>query len=621
MTSSTASTPPTSRRSTPAGPSCAWVRSTIDPAGRRPGCHAREARGGARPAPGTDHCGDIGPTGTGPTDPATASPPSSARRSTAAAPPPRRNPGEPLLDDRGWNAARAPRAVGAGAAITSRSLVIGLADLPAEQRRTTVEVDLERRGGVLVMGARSGALGATHHRGGLGQRSEDPDDHAIDNGRSLDGIERTAGAEGPSTYRRSGRRRGHPPALRSLRRRCGTAGTAQRTPARGTSSCSSTGSAPSSSVTNGEPGRGGGPAHRARRRRTRLGRAPGGDRRKRRRGAAGDPGRPRPEGAAALRHPRRRGSARRRRPRRPGPRLAGPDLPAGRGLFDGRLVQVAAPPILLAGPDGDPDAPGRSPRRARRLAPSVDAETLPPASGWRSRSGSATTTSAWRSSTCAAAVPWCSPPRSGRSPRCHGRQPTRPDGLRLRAHRGRPPSRRCGRRPERTPRTDHRRGHRHRARRRRRRRSSPSTTCPAVGRARRRRHRRRAGPTAADRTGRALRARHRRGGRGVRCYADSFRRLRSTRTGLLLRPGPASSAAAHSLRCTTSSCRPRAGMVGSTPTAWSPCSWPAERSVLQPARPAGALLRHLRAVVRHRQGCEQAAARRGRPESDGGPWR
>ncbi|HNO45688.1 MAG TPA: hypothetical protein PKI79_09425, partial [Microthrixaceae bacterium] len=64
--------------------------------------------------------------------------------------------------------------------------------------------------------------------------------------------------------------------------------------------------------------------------------------------------------------------------------LASPDLPAGRGLFDGRLVQVAAPPILLAGPDGDPGRPRSvAPRRARRLAASVDAETLPPASGWR----------------------------------------------------------------------------------------------------------------------------------------------------------------------------------------------------------------------------------------------
>lgn len=329
--------------------------------------------------------------GTGPTDPATASPTEldaavDRCRSAAASEPgraaPRRPWVEPLPEHLERSALERPSRPGA--------LVIGLADLPAEQRRTTVEVDLERRGGVLVMGApRSGRSGAlrTIAAASVSDPRTPTTVHAIDNGRSLDGIERTAGAGGTvdvpvgaddaeATLR----------LLRSLRRRCGTAGTGTADPgSRGRVVLLVDGIGAfverHERVNRGEAVdlltalAGEGPAsgvHLA----VTAGRAaevPPAilavlDQRVLLRCAT-------PDDAAVLDVVDPDGLAR---------ELASPDLPAGRGLFDGRLVQVAAPPILLAGPDGDPGRPRSvAPRRARRLAASVDAETLPPASGWR----------------------------------------------------------------------------------------------------------------------------------------------------------------------------------------------------------------------------------------------
>ena len=328
--------------------------------------------------------------GTGPTDPASSSPTEldaavDRCRSVAASEPgrvaPRRPWLEPLPEHLERSALERPSRPGA--------VVIGLADLPAEQRRTTVEVDLERRGGVLVMGApRSGRSGTL--RTIAAASVSDPRTlttvHAIDNGRSLDGIEQTAGAGGTvdvpvgaddaeATLR----------LLRSLRRRCRTGGTGAEDPgSRGRVVLLVDGIGAfverHERVNRGEAVdlltalAGEGPAsgvHLA----VTAGRAaevPPAiltvlDQRLLLRCAT-------PDDAAVLDVVDPDGLAR---------DLASPDLPAGRGLFDGRLVQVAAPPTPLAGPDDDPGHQRSvTSRHARRLAASVDAETLPPASGW-----------------------------------------------------------------------------------------------------------------------------------------------------------------------------------------------------------------------------------------------
>ena len=328
--------------------------------------------------------------GTGPTDPASSSPTEldaavDRCRSVAASEPgrvaPRRPWLEPLPEHLERSALERPSRPGA--------VVIGLADLPAEQRRTTVEVDLERRGGVLVMGApRSGRSGTL--RTIAAASVSDPRTlttvHAIDNGRSLDGIEQTAGAGGTvdvpvgaddaeATLR----------LLRSLRRRCRTGGTGAEDPgSRGRVVLLVDGIGAfverHERVNRGEAVdlltalAGDGPAsgvHLA----VTAGRAaevPPAiltvlDQRLLLRCAT-------PDDAAVLDVVDPDGLAR---------DLASPDLPAGRGLFDGRLVQVAAPPTPLAGPDDDPGHQRSvTSRHARRLAASVDAETLPPASGW-----------------------------------------------------------------------------------------------------------------------------------------------------------------------------------------------------------------------------------------------
>ncbi|HMR94913.1 MAG TPA: FtsK/SpoIIIE domain-containing protein [Microthrixaceae bacterium] len=328
--------------------------------------------------------------GTGPTDPASSSPTEldaavDRCRSVAASEPgrvaPRRPWLEPLPEHLERSALERPSRPGA--------VVIGLADLPAEQRRTTVEVDLERRGGVLVMGApRSGRSGTL--RTIAAASVSDPRTlttvHAIDNGRSLDGIEQTAGAGGTvdvpvgaddaeATLR----------LLRSLRRRCRTGGTGAEDPgSRGRVVLLVDGIGAfverHERVNRGEAVdlltalAGEGPAsgvHLA----VTAGRAaevPPAiltvlDQRLLLRCAT-------PDDAAVLDVVDPHGPAR---------NPASPDPPAGRGLFDGRLVQVAAPPTPLAGPDDDPGHQRSvTSRHARRLAASVDAETLPPASGW-----------------------------------------------------------------------------------------------------------------------------------------------------------------------------------------------------------------------------------------------
>lgn len=261
-------------------------------------------------------------------------------------------------------------------------LVIGVADLPHEQRREPVAIDLGSRGGLLVLGApRSGrsATLRTIARAALSDATQPTSVVALDAGRSLQHLDSIPSPGGRAVAIRVDDAERTLRVLRSLRRQCRTGPTDERTVLlvdgvgavadhhqrvnRGEAldllgAIVSEGPAVGIHVvlTAGRtvevP-----PAMLAAM-----------DRRLVLRCATADDalmvGVADPDGLSSS--------------------LASPSLPPGRGLLDGRLIQVFAPPPTSA---HDADGVGRSVRRDAAALPTLptelEAAALPPAQRWR----------------------------------------------------------------------------------------------------------------------------------------------------------------------------------------------------------------------------------------------